>query len=180
MNCVLIKNGRAHEIWPDTVKKELVSRFTSEVLNSIVETTAIVRLGYKWDGNEFIPPIQAVVRVANGEFANSDGLLQVSSEIPIQQQPTGYTVVNISTIPDPRLEKWNGSAVVAKTRAEIDYYDAARKDSLVQAMDNNPLIQALAKLDYEERQKLQVKSGQKLRTPDECRTRLKELYIGLL
>lgn len=37
-----------------------------------------------------------------------------------------YAKVTCATNPDPRREKWNGSAFVSKTQSEINTYDAAQ------------------------------------------------------
>jgi len=52
--------------------------------------------------------------------------------------------------------------------------------TLANSVDGNLLMQAVAQLDYEERQKLQVKAGQTLLTPAECKARIKAIYRGLL
>lgn len=66
------------------------------------------------------------------------------------------------------------------TQGEINSYDAERKDVVAALIDDNRVIQAVAQLDFEERQKLQVKPGQALRTAAECRARVKAIYLSLL
>ena len=62
-------------------------------------------------------PIRAV-HITTGEF------LQGGFVTPLDPQ---YTLVTLpdDTFPDPRTQKWNGSAVVAMTAEEIAAYDAA-------------------------------------------------------
>ena len=64
--------------------------------------------------------------------------------------------------------------------ADILALETSRKDSLALALDDNLLIQAVAQLDFEERQKLQVKPGQGLRTAAECKQRVRAIYRSLL
>lgn len=47
-------------------------------------------------------------------------------------------------------------------------------------IDTDVLIQAVAQLDFEERQKLTVRSGQTLLTAPQCRARAKAIYRSLL
>lgn len=57
MDCVLIQHGKAHEIWRNTRKVDLQTRYTAELVAAIVETAdAAVRLGDLWDGTSFWPP----------------------------------------------------------------------------------------------------------------------------
>lgn len=62
------------------------------------------------------------------------------------------------------------------SQAAID----AEKAEFAAALDNNPLIQAVAMLDFEERQKVVVQSGQTLRTLAQCKQRVKAIYQSLL
>lgn len=82
--------------------------------------------------------------------------------------------------PDPRSQKWNGSAVVAKSAGEIAAYDDATKTARAGAIDDEAALQAVAQLDFEERQKLTVKNGQTLLTAAQCKARLKAIYKSLL
>ena len=57
MDCVLIQNGRAHEIWRKTRKADLRDYVTSEILAATVETPeGAVTAGDVWDGTTFAPP----------------------------------------------------------------------------------------------------------------------------
>lgn len=56
----------------------------------------------------------------------------------------------------------------------------AEKAEMAAALDNNALIQAVARLDFEERQKLTVKAGQTLLTAAETKARIRTIYQGLL
>lgn len=56
----------------------------------------------------------------------------------------------------------------------------AEKAELASLADADPLLQALAQLDFEERQKLTVRAGQTLLTAAQCRARLKTIYQSLL
>jgi hypothetical protein len=57
--------------------------------------------------------------------------------------------------------------------------DAEKADRAARA-DGDALIQAVAQLDFEERQKLTVKAGQTLLTAAQCRARLKAIVQSLL
>lgn len=57
MDCVLIQAGKAHEIWRNTLKVGLQSRYAPEILAAIVEVASdTVFGGYLWDGVAFSPP----------------------------------------------------------------------------------------------------------------------------
>lgn len=57
MDCVLIQYGKAHEIWRNTRKVDLQTRYTSELVAAIVETVdGAVQEGDLWDGATFSPP----------------------------------------------------------------------------------------------------------------------------
>lgn len=85
------------------------------------------------------------------------------------------------------IAEWHGPGI-QPTSAEIqsainDYTNnelTIIKDKEANNLDVDLKFRALAQLDYEERLKLQVKAGQTLRTPAECRLRLKEIYRSLL
>lgn len=62
------------------------------------------------------------------------------------------------------------------SQAAID----AEKAAFAAAIDANPLIQAVAQLDFEERQKLVVINGQTLRTAAQCKARVRAIYQSLL
>lgn len=82
------------------------------------------------------PIYKTVVHVPTGEFKNTQGLFECGPFEPqrpmlsvingITNYDPDYDVVVVESIPDPRSQKWGGSAVIAKTQAEIDAYDAAR------------------------------------------------------
>lgn len=134
--------------------------------------------------------IKAVVHVSSGEFKNKQELFECGPFEPqrpalsvvngVTNYDSDYDVVVVPRIPDPRTEKWNGNAIVAKSQAEIDAYDDAQKDIKANNIDIDAALQAVAQLDYEERQKLQVRAGQTLRTPAECKARVKAIYRSLL
>ena len=137
--------------------------------------------------------VKSLYRISTGEIFGGIGpfepsIPQVPNPSPTPTRPTindpdisiaVYGDVEPSSI-NPRLHKWDGSAIVAKTQAEIAAYDAAQKDTKAVHIDDDLLIQAVAQLDYEERQKLQVKNGQTLRTAAECKARVKAIYRSLL
>ena len=62
------------------------------------------------------------VHTATGEFSDPGF---------VNPPPAGYEVVTLAdgVFPDPRTQKWNGSAVVAKSPAEIAAFDAAATTS---------------------------------------------------
>lgn len=78
-----------------------------------------------------------IVRTATGEFLvggfyeptppslglNPDGSVIVDPAYAVVALP-------VDLMPNPRAQKWNGSAVVAKTPAEIASYDAAQTDAM--------------------------------------------------
>lgn len=128
-----------------------------------------------------------IIHVATGEFRDEKGRLmwepsaQGWSEAgcPPPSAP-GYAVIVVATKPDQRTQRWSGSDVVTKTVAEIAAYDSALKDARANTIDADAALQAVAQLDFEERQKLQVKAGQSLRSAADCKARLKVIYRGLL
>lgn len=73
-----------------------------------------------------------------------------------------------------------GAAIVASFNPANPDVLSGTKDRIAELIDTDLLIQAVAQLDYEERQKLQVKAGQTLRTPAECKARAKVIYRSLL
>jgi len=56
----------------------------------------------------------------------------------------------------------------------------AEKAARAARVDDDLLIQAVAMLDFEERQKLVVAAGQTLRTLQQCRARVRAIYLSLL
>lgn len=101
--------------------------------------------------------------------------------------------------------RWPGASVVIRENAPVEWHGpmakpseaeiaqavtdyaantaailAAEHDACAALIDDNALIQAVAMLDFEERQKLQVKAGQTLRTPAECKARIRAIYRALL
>ena len=56
MDCVLIQNEKAHQIWRNATKASLHGTVTSELLNTIVETAGPVQEGDLWDGRAFVSP----------------------------------------------------------------------------------------------------------------------------
>ena len=81
---------------------------------------------------------------------------------------------------DKRTEKWGGSAIISKSAAEITAYDDAIKEQRALRIDVDAALQAVAQLDFEERQKLQVKNGETLRTAAECKARIRLIYRSLI
>ena len=73
-----------------------------------------------------------MVCVSTGEFHNADGLFEcgpfdpsrpiLDAGPPIIYDPA-YQVVTIAFIPDPRLQRWNGSQVVEKDQHVLDEQD---------------------------------------------------------
>lgn len=61
MDCVLIQHGKAHEIWRDTRKADLQTRYAPSILAAMVEVAAgTVQPGDLWDGIAFSsPPVPA-------------------------------------------------------------------------------------------------------------------------
>ena len=97
---------------------------------------------------------KAVVHVPTGEFKNKSGqfecgpfepqrpVLSVTNGVTIYDPD--YDVVVVPRMPDPRTERWSGSAIVAKTATEIAS-DAARQvdletDREMQGLRDNVLL----------------------------------------
>jgi hypothetical protein len=96
-----------------------------------------------------------------------------------------YDVVEIpnNIMPDFRLERCDLTSLTKRrlaTPSEITEYDDTQKSSRADSIDRDLLIQAIAQLDYEERQKLQVKASQTLLTPAQCKARVRAIYLSLL
>ena len=75
---------------------------------------------------------KVMIHTATGEFRDEQGRFlwepanQGWRDAGCPASPDGafsVIVIPASTEPDPRTQKWNGSAIVAKTQAEIDAYD---------------------------------------------------------
>lgn len=132
---------------------------------------------------------RAIIHTATGEFRDeqgrcliegrSQGWTAAGSTAPLD---AAFSIVQIpdGVDLDSRTQKWNGSAVVSKTAAELTATVNAEKDARATQADTDLLIQAVATLDYEERQKLQVKAGQTLLTAAQCKARVKAIYRNLL
>ena len=127
--------------------------------------------------------IHALVHLPTGECLEA-GYTDMSRPILSQGPPTiydlNYDVVVVLRIPDPRTEKWNGTTLVAKSAQEIADYDNAAKNTRALGINDDALIQAVAMLDFEERQKLTLKVGQTLLTAPEYRARIRAIYRSLL
>lgn len=86
-----------------------------------------------------MPIIKTIIHTPTGEFKNKQGLFECGPFEPqrpvlsvtnnITTYDPDYDVVVVSRIPDPRTEKWSGSAIVAKTSAEVAAYDEALIDA---------------------------------------------------
>lgn len=126
--------------------------------------------------------------MANWVVRNSDSAWMVrgfGDPSLINTQPANYTLVDVpgDACPDPRMERYDATSPTkrrAATTAEQTAYDDATKDAKAANIDLDAALQAVAQLDFEERQKLQVKAGQSLRTAAECRARLRVIYRSLL
>lgn len=79
--------------------------------------------------------LKAVIHAPTGAFKSKNGGFDCHTGEPqrpiLGTNPDGtttydpdYDVVVVPRIPDPRTEKWDGSAIVAKTAAEVANYDA--------------------------------------------------------
>lgn len=56
-DCVLIQNGQAHQIWRNTRKADLQTRYAPGIVANIVEVpSGTVEQGHLWDGTSFSPP----------------------------------------------------------------------------------------------------------------------------
>ena len=78
MDCVLIQNNKAHEIWRKTTKASLEGKYTSSILSAVVETQPdSVQQGYVWDGVSFSappppPPNETLTEMALRESRRKD------------------------------------------------------------------------------------------------------------
>lgn len=128
--------------------------------------------------------IKYLVYIPTGEFKEGGPLEPQRPILSVVNNITtydpDYDVVVVTRLPDLRTEKWNGSDIVTRSQAELDAYDNTQKDLRADSIDMNAALQAIAQLDFEERQKLQVKVGLVLRTAAECKARLKSIYKSLL
>jgi len=118
--------------------------------------------------------MQWVIRQSDNVFLRDAGTDGVGA---------GEASVTIPRVPHARLERYDGAGGIrSATAQEIADFDTARKDYEADfgAMDVRIALRALAQLDYEERQKLQVQVGQTLRTVPQCLARFKAIYLGLL
>lgn len=121
----------------------------------------------------------------NWVYRKSDNQLMLGIYDPavFLTDTVNYALVALpdGTFPDARTQRVSSpTAVRAATGTEQDAYDSAARDEQSKNADDNALIQAVAQLDFEERQKLQVKAGQTLRTAAECKARVKAIYRTLL
>ena len=123
MDCVLIQNNKAHEIWRNTSKTSLAGRFTQEIYDTIVDVNDnLTQPGDVWNGASF-QHLQAVIHTASGEFKNAAGAPEYGYNLSASGD---YSVVVIPRYPDARIEKWGGTAIAVKTQAEIDAYKASK------------------------------------------------------
>ena len=84
-----------------------------------------------------MPIVKSLYRISTGEFKNKQGLFECGPFEPqrpvLSVSPEGittydpdYDVVVVTRFPDPRTERWDGSAIVSKTDIELAAYDAAQ------------------------------------------------------
>lgn len=77
--------------------------------------------------------IKAIVHVPTGEFKNKQGLSEAGPFEPSRpllsadMYDPDYDVVIVPRMPDPRTERWDGTAIVAKTAQDINAYDVAQR-----------------------------------------------------
>lgn len=123
MNCVLLQNNIAHEIWSNTTKAQLIGKFTTEILNSIVETPNLVGLGFTWDGSIFQGQRWLII-TASGQFISGGFYNPIIPD-------ASHSVVHTNTIiPNIRTQKWDGNSVINRTAQEISDYDTVEKQKL--------------------------------------------------
>jgi hypothetical protein len=113
-------------------------------------------------------------------------LLTILTGRSLTPGPGDFALVDQADGIGPRIASWNAGKLGARpTQLELDAVtdaqaDAALKDVQATDIDADLLIQAVAQLDYEERQKLTVINGQTLRTAAQCKARVKAIYRSLL
>jgi hypothetical protein len=91
MDCVLIQDGRAHQIWPDTTKHALCYKvhegetspravFPQALIDAIREVEAgSVQIGATWDGEAFTNPPEPE-EISNPIVPGGEFLLRVTDE----------------------------------------------------------------------------------------------------
>lgn len=135
MDCVLVQNNKAHEIWRNTTKTALAGKFSVELLAEIVETTGAVDVGFTWDGATFKGQRWVIV-TATGEFVSGG---YFDPWLP----DAAHSIVNTgSRTPQPH-ERWSGTAVVAKTEAELSQDESRHRLKRVEQLSKSADVMTL-------------------------------------
>lgn len=77
-------------------------------------------------------------------------------------------------------QRAQGDVILATIDPQDPITIASIKAEVAAAIDADLLIQAVAQVDFEERQKLTVKAGQALLTAAQTKARVKAIYLSLL
>lgn len=113
----------------------------------------------------------------------------LAAQLKTAIQNAGVAITDVAIGSDRDRATWRvrPEDLQAAAQATIDSFDPddpavidAEKTALAAQLDTMAAVQAIAQLDFEERQKLVVKPGQSLRTAAECKDRAKAIYKGLL
>lgn len=105
------------------------------------------------------------------------GVQIVSLQLPSGDKAT-WIVTHLPTA--TQADRNTVASVIAAFSETDPVVIADAKDADAANIDDDLLIQAVARVDFEERQKLQVKAGQTLLTAPEVKARVKAIYRGLL
>ena len=98
--------------------------------------------------------LKTIIHIPSGEFKDKTGYSACGPFEPnrpiLSTSPQGvdtidpdYAIVVVPRIPDPLTEKWDGSAIVAKTQAERDASKAAQLASKAQRTSREKDILAM-------------------------------------
>jgi len=106
----------------------------------------------------------------------ADGYILTYGKVP-DAGDTDYASLEVSTLPDCRTQRVESGAVRAATSGEKDDYDSDQLDeSCDSKVVNDDLVRAIIAGVHEELAKLTLQGGQTLRTEDELRDRIKDIY----
>ena len=113
----------------------------------------------------------------------------LAAQLKTAIQKAGVAITDVSIGHSQDRSTWTvvPSSLQNAAQATIDSFDPtaasvidADKDEITAQLDTNTALQALLRLDFEERQKLMVQVRQTLRTAQECKDRVKAIYKSLL
>ena len=115
--------------------------------------------------------------------------MSLASRLKQAVMAAGVAITDVQIGDDGNKATWKvrPTSLQGAAQATIDAFNAtdpsvvdAEKTLVSKQLDTMYALQAIAQLDYEERQKLVVIVGQTLRTAQECKDRVKAIYKSLL